>query len=182
MDKDELLISVAASFVDRDLENSIMFIRRDDDNYASVIFSVGNDNTLIADKKMISQTDIEVDIDLKNEAVEVNTVNKDGWIITDSDGYETQYLWENKKTDYYVVLTDSNGKYIQCESYTSLVSTVSIDTKDGSRGHSNYEEKRLGKNRINVVDEYSILDGYPVSRELKSFTKIIYNQKNKKQE
>ncbi len=79
--------------------------------------------------------------------------------------------------EYYMVLTDQNGKYLQCESFVSKTYTVSIDTKDGSRGHSNFEENRLDKNRIDVVDEYSIIDGYPVEKELKSFVKIIYNPK-----
>lgn len=179
MDNDEVLVSVASSFINRDLEKSVMFISKESDTYASIVFCIENDTSLLNDKKMINQTDIEVQVDLDNETVKVDTVTKSGSILTDKDGYETQNIWEDRKMEYYMVLTDQSGKYLQCESFVSKTYTVSIDTKYGSRGHSNYEENRLDKNRIDVVDEYSILDGYPVSKALKSFTKVIYKAKNR---
>ncbi len=66
MDNDEVLVSVASSFVDRDLEQALCFISKGSNTYASVIFCIENDTSLLGDKKMINQTDIEVQVDLDN--------------------------------------------------------------------------------------------------------------------
>lgn len=178
MDKDEILVSIAQSFVDKDLTNAVIVINKVDDNYSLITFCVDNNNEILNNKKMISELDIEVGIDLKNEAIGVEKISRNGWIIVDDDGYETQNIWEERKKDYYTLVSDDNSKYLQCEFYISNELKVSIDTIQGSRGHTNYEEKRLGKTRIDVVDEYSIMDGYPVSKTLKKFTKVYYNSKN----
>lgn len=177
MDKDELLISIAQSFIERDISNCAAIISTTNDDYSSIIFNVENNDTLVQDKQMISQTEIEVEIDLLNESIKVDHIDRNGWIISNEEGFESKNIWEDRKTDYYTVVKNLNKKYLYCESYTSKNYKVVNNTKDGVRGHDYYEENKHNKSKIEVVDEYSISDGYPVSQALKSFTKVYYNVK-----
>lgn len=177
MDKDELLVFIAQSFIEEDLSNSPIIISRVNDNYASIIFGVENNDTLLQNKQMICNKEIDAEIDLLNESIRIDNIDRNGWILTNADGSESTSIWEDRKSDYYMVVTGNNKKYLYCESYISRSYVESNNTKNGVRGHDYYEENKHDKSRIEVVDEYSLTDGYPVSKALKSFTKVYYNMK-----
>lgn len=177
MDFDEILVSVAQSFVEQDLKDAVISISQENTKHSVITFGVEDNSVVLNNKEMINQIDIEVDINLEDNTVLVEEISKNGCVSFDANGCKTQNLWEDRKSDYYMVVDSEQGKYLQCESYVSKNCVTTTYSNSGSKEHSYYEEKKLGKTIVNVRDEYSIVDGYPVSKVLKSFTKLYYNTK-----
>ena len=176
MDRDEILIGIATSFIDKNVENAVMFITEMDTNNISIIFSIANDSTFVAEKTMVSEEDIEVSMDLENEVVIVNTISRNGW-VDERNNQISKNIVEDRKTNYYTVIRDVDYTYLECESYCSSSLEISCDTGEGCKGQSYYDNKKMGKTKIAVNNEYSITDGYPVNDIIKSFVKTYYGAK-----